>query len=241
MATCQRAAIDGLVLLHLGDEALLVGREAAERVAHQRRQRIAEIEDAGEGECRAQQVRRTHHGDLGVAADDDRVGVVAGMAPAPGHRIAHQHEAGDLVDDVVHPARAEGGAMAAFVPARVAGGAVEHAVDEEERHAPPCAPEPDAAGGRAQYGGDPDDGVADRRAVGALHQLLHRLARHVGVIPFGRGQPGLDRDPRAFADQAVVALFLHHIDLRFPARQPKHFISHHALPANLGKLPDGCG
>ena len=86
--------------------------------------------------------------------------------------------------------------MAAFVPARVAGRAVEHAIDEEERHAPPCAPEPDAAGGRAQDGDDPDDGVADRRPVGALHQLLHRLARDIGVIPLGRGQPGLDR-PRA--------------------------------------------
>ncbi len=165
---------DGLVLFHLGHVAFLVRRQLAERLAHQCRKRIAKVEDTGEGECGAQQVRRAHHGDLGIAPDDDGVGVVAGMTPAPGHRIAHQHEAGDLVDDIVHPARAEGGAMAAFVPARVAGGAVEHAVDEEERHAPPGAPEINAAGSGSQDGGDPDDRVADRRTVGTLHQLLHR-------------------------------------------------------------------
>ena len=163
---------------------------------------------------RAQQVRRTHDGDLGVAADDDRVGVVARMAPAPGDRIAHQHEAGDLVDDVVHPARLEGGAVAAFVPARVARRAVEHAVDEEERHAPPGAPEIDRAGCGAEDRGDPDDRVADRRTIGALHQLLHRLARNVGVVPLGRGEAGLDRPARAFADQTVVALLFHHLSHR---------------------------
>ena len=44
------------------------------------------------------EVRRPHDGDFGIAADDDRVGVVARMAPAPGDRIAHDHEAGDLID-----------------------------------------------------------------------------------------------------------------------------------------------
>ena len=107
--------------------------------------------------------------------------------------IAHDHEARDLVDHVVHPARLEGRAVAGFVPARVAGGAVEHAVDEEERHAPPGAPEPDAAGRRQHHGAEPDDGVADGRPVGALHQLLHLLARHVGVIPLGRRKPGFHR------------------------------------------------
>jgi hypothetical protein len=95
---------------------------------------------------RTQQIRRAHDRYLGIAADDDGVGVVAGMAPAPGHRIAHDHEAGDLVDRVVHPRRLEGGAVAAFVPARVGGRTVEHAIDEEERHAPPAAPEPAPAG-----------------------------------------------------------------------------------------------
>ena len=131
------------------------------------------------------------------------------MAPAPGDRVAHQHEAGDLVDDVVHPARPERGAVPAFVPARVARRAVEHAVDGEEGDAPPGAPEVDARPPPSQdQRGQPDDGVADRRAVGALHQLLHRLARNVGVIPFRRGKPGFDRPARALADKAVVALLL---------------------------------
>ena len=116
------------------------------------------------------QIRRPHDRDLGIAADDDGVGVVARVAPAPGHRIAHDHEAGDLVDDVVHPLRLEGGAVAAFVPARVARRAVEDAVDEEERHAPPGAPEVDAAGAADDQQAEPDDRVADRRPVRALHR-----------------------------------------------------------------------
>ena len=86
-------------------------------VAQHVRHAMPGIEDADEAESSPQQVRRPHDGDLGVAADDDGVGVVAGVAPAPGHRIAHDHEAGDLVDHVVHPLRLERGAVAAFVPA----------------------------------------------------------------------------------------------------------------------------
>src|ERR1043166_9496031 len=100
---------------------------------------------------------------------------MAGMAPAPLHRIAHQHERSDVIDDDAHPARAERRAMAAFMPARVARRTIEHAIDEQERYDPPRSPEPDDAGGRAQDRGDPDDGVADRRPVRTLHQHLHGL------------------------------------------------------------------
>src|SRR6185312_4895807 len=98
----------------------------------------------------AEKVWRPRHRDLRVAADDDGVGVMAGMAPAPHRRLAQHHEAGDLIDEVVHPARAEGGAMAAFMPARIRGGTVEHAIGEKERQAPPAAPEvPGQAAGQA--------------------------------------------------------------------------------------------
>jgi len=38
-----------------------------------------------------------------IAAHNDRVGMVASVAPSPDRRVAQQHKAGDLVDDVVHP------------------------------------------------------------------------------------------------------------------------------------------
>ena len=63
-------------------------------------------------------------------------------------RIAHDHEAGDLIDDVVHPARLERRAVAAFMPAAVRRRAIEHAVGQEERHAPPRAPERNTKSGR---------------------------------------------------------------------------------------------
>ena len=65
------------------------------------------------------------------------VGVVAGMAPPPRGGVAHDHEGGDFVDGVVHPRRLEGRAVAAFMPARIRGGAIEDAIGGPERHAPP--------------------------------------------------------------------------------------------------------
>ena len=168
----------------------------------QRRPAAGYREDVG---SKPQQRRRPHRGDLRVAADDDGVGVVAGMAPAPDRRLAHDHETGELIDGVVHPARLERRAVAAFVPARIGRRTVEHAVADEERHRPPGAPEDVAAGPGQREGGEPDDGVADRRTVGALHQLLHPLARNVGLVPFGGRQPALNRGFGIAADQAVVA------------------------------------
>src|SRR6185295_12405015 len=88
-----------------------------------------------------EQIGRPGRHDLRIAAHDDGIGVVPRVAPAPDHRLAHDHEGCDVVDDVIHPARLEGGAVAAFVPAAVTRRAVQHAVAEEERHAPPGAPE----------------------------------------------------------------------------------------------------
>ena len=83
-----------------------------------------------------QNVRRARRDDLRIAADDHRVGVVAGMAPAPDLRLAQDHEAGDLVDRVVHPFGLEGGAVAALVPAAV-GRPSRRARHRRERTEPP--------------------------------------------------------------------------------------------------------
>ena len=99
-------------------------------------------------------VRRARHGDLGVAAHDDGVGVMAGVAPAPGCRLAQHHEARRSHRRTLFIQRVlEGGAVAAFVPAGVARRTVEHAVDGEGTARPTRCPRssmPAAADGRAR-------------------------------------------------------------------------------------------
>jgi hypothetical protein len=45
--------------------------------------------------------------------------VMPRMAPAPHRGFAHDHEAGNVIDGVVHPARLERRAMPALMPARI--------------------------------------------------------------------------------------------------------------------------
>ena len=85
-----------------------------------------------------------HQLNFRIAANNDRVGMVAHMAPLPSHGVTDHAEAGDLINDAVHPASLERGAVAAFVPARVHRRATKHAVSQPERRAPPAGPECDA-------------------------------------------------------------------------------------------------
>ena len=54
------------------------------------------------------------------------------MAPAPSGGVAHDHEAGDLIDGIIHPGSAEGRAVATFVQATVGGAALKDTVSEPE-------------------------------------------------------------------------------------------------------------
>src|SRR5262249_1332723 len=104
--------------------------------------------------------------------------VVARVAPAPDRRFAQYHETGQLIDRVVHPARAERGAMAAFMPAGVRGRSVEHAIGGEERHPPPASPEvPSKPSGQAKPG-QPNQSTPDWRTLPALPELLQPPAWH---------------------------------------------------------------
>ncbi|MCY1235197.1 hypothetical protein D9M72_478040 [compost metagenome] len=177
---------DRLRLFHFRDERRFLGADDAKRVANHVDDRVPDIENAEEVQDEAQEIRRPHDGDLGIAADDDRVCVVARVAPAPGDGIAHDHEAGDLVDGVVHPHRLERRSMPAFVPATIGGRAVENAIGEEERNSPPGAPEGDAEPTEKNETTEPDHGIADGGSVLTLHQFLHLLARDLRVIPLRR-------------------------------------------------------
>ena len=69
--------------LHLRHEGLLLLRQPAEGVQHDVLDRDERLLIAKKLSSDAGDVRRAHRGDLRVAADDDRVGVVARVAPAP--------------------------------------------------------------------------------------------------------------------------------------------------------------
>ncbi len=101
----------------LRNEGRFLRREPAAGMDHQLAKRSGAALQREQVEQQAEQMGRSLHGDLRVAPDDDGVGVMPGVAPAPDFRLAHDHEAGELIDRIVHPACLEGGAMAAFMPA----------------------------------------------------------------------------------------------------------------------------
>src|SRR5215207_10136293 len=130
-----------------------------------------------------------------------------GMAPPPDRRLTHDHEGRNLVYHVVEPARLEGGAMAAFMPARIARGAIEDAISQKKGNTPPTAPESGCAVTEHYEQSDPECRVAQRRPIGAPHELLHCPARNIGMVPFGRRETIGHSHLRIVADQAVVALY----------------------------------
>ena len=168
---------------------------------------------------------RPHRHDLRVAPDDQGVGVVPGMAPAPDGGLAHDHERRDVVDDIVHPAGPKRGAVPALVPARIRSRAVQDAVAEEERRSYPAAPEPGAETAAQRHDAKPDRGVPERRLVAPPHQLLHPLARNRRRVPLCRGEPALLGEPAVGPGQAVVSAHGHR---RTPGRAPS---------AALGRAP----
>ncbi len=124
----------------LRNECFLLGRHAPEGVQDDVPEifRIhLEIEERHDDGL---QIGRTRNSDLRIAADDDGVAVMAGVAPAPDRGLAHHHERRDLVERVVHPVGLEGGTVAGLVPAGIGGRGVENAVDEVRENRPTTYP-----------------------------------------------------------------------------------------------------
>ncbi|MNE98165.1 hypothetical protein D3C80_1966470 [compost metagenome] len=95
------------------------------------------------------------------------------MAPAPDLGFEHEHEARQLVDRIIHPAGFERRPVTGFVPTGIGRRAVKQAIDEEERNTGPGAPEPVTAEPGHDHRQQPDRGIAQGRAIAALHQFLH--------------------------------------------------------------------
>ena len=143
--------------------------------------------------------------DLRVAAHDERVGVVAVVAPAPGDGLAQVHERRDLVHGVVEPPGAEGRAVPALVPARVGDRPVERPVDEARRDRPPRAPGRRDPRARRDEEREPHDGVPRRRPVATAHDREHLLAVDGGEPPVGADEAALGRAALLGAGERVVA------------------------------------
>ena len=138
-------------------------------------------------------------GDLWIAPDDQRVGMIARVTPPPDGRARAYHERGDLVDDVVHPARLEGGPVAGLVPARIRRRAVQHAVDGEQRD-PRQVPGDECP--RSQPAEEPEQGEPQTACSGSpgrrnASSTAHAGARGSLACPLAPGQAALDGDVRS--------------------------------------------
>ncbi len=87
-----------------------------------------------------------------------------------------------MIQEFVEPVGAEGGAVAAFVPAGVGRG-VDGPVNEEGRDCPPGTPGNDSEVGADGEQEEPEGVVPEGGAVAALHDLSHLLAGEFGLPP----------------------------------------------------------
>ena len=167
---------------------------------------VPRIEDAEEIADDTVECRRAHNGDFRITTDNDRVGVVARMAPPPCHRIAHNAKAGNVVDHRIHPGCLEGRAMAAFMPAAVHRTAIKHPVSQPERQRPKTWPQCDAGAGKGDHTSEQDHRVAHGGAILSAHQRLHFFSRHLRVIPLRGRQARRDGALRVGAQKAVITI-----------------------------------
>ena len=169
---------------------------------------LFEIGDRGgvAEKCRQEafNARRAGNGDFGVAANDNRVAVVTGVAPAPDRALAHDHERGNLVKRIVQPIALERGAVARLVPARIRGGAVNNPIRNEGNQRPGTRPEEESRIAEKPEQAEPDDRVANGGTVFALEQLAHDITRHGGLIPLRFGEAFFDGQFGIHTDETVV-------------------------------------
>src|ERR1700687_1828818 len=83
-----------------------------------------------------QQVGWARDLNLRVVINNDGVGVMPGVAPAPQARFTDSHEGRNLVEEFVEWAGLECGAVLALMPARIAR-RVDGSVEQERRQCPP--------------------------------------------------------------------------------------------------------
>ena len=196
-----------LAALGLGHERRFLGRQPARGV----HERVAGTSSAGRRGRRSRQRSSRSAGgrmddDLGVAADDDRVGVVTGVAPSPHRRVTHDHEATRCGRRRRSSSGSERRAVTALVPARVR--RRRRTARRRRGRTGPTTTTGTTDSRRARRtrpAAEPQQRVADGRPVAAPHELLHPLARHRGAVPLDLRQATLDSQFAVVPEQGVVA------------------------------------
>ena len=182
---------------------LIRGQPPAGVQDHPTRQ-FPHVEDAKEVQPDPHQIRRAHRHDLGIAPDNDGIGMVPHMARPPGIGVPHLHEARDMVGDRVHPRGLEGRLVPAFMPARVRGRSVKHTVGQPERRGPPRRPERHGTARKDDHEAQPHHRVPQGNGVGFLHQRADLRGVDLGAEPRGIGQPRLLRLPRCRSGEGII-------------------------------------
>ena len=220
-----------------GNEGLFFHAQPPGAVAEHLAEEDQRRADADECPEHGKQLRRSSYGYLRVAADDNRVAVVAGVAPTPAGRILDAHEGRDLVEGVVHPVRLECRAVSRFVPAGAGGRGVEDAVDREGEHGPPSAPEHESADAGTENQREPKERVTDGGTVPPFEKLAHFVPWHGRGIPRRFGKALLNGRRRVSADEAVIVelVFVHGEDCGGPSRPIFRLRQGIRLPLRCGR------
>ena len=103
--------------LVVGDEVASVVVDRPGGVAGHPPEHLRAVDEVEQVRQNRAPLERPRQQDLRVAPDDDRVGVVADVRPAPHRRLTQEHERREVVDRIVGPPGAERRPVAALVPA----------------------------------------------------------------------------------------------------------------------------
>ena len=149
----------------------------------------SECIEVNELEKQSLDVWRARDMNFGVASHDDRIAMVARMAPPPWHGFTHDHKGGNLVEQVVQPIRLESRAVPGLVPTGIRGRGVKHAVNHQWKNRPPTRPPRPRPQPGCKDKPEIDQAVANGRPVLASQKLTHFVLGNRRGIPIGFGEP----------------------------------------------------
>ena len=128
---------------------------------------------------------RAGKADLGVATDDDGVGVVAKMGPPPQRRFPKEHERSDVVNHIVCPFGPERGAVTVLMPARIRGTAVEGTEGGKGGNGVPGADTHEGQRPGPHQQKKPKRRITSRPPIRALHQTAQPVSVNWRSVPLG--------------------------------------------------------
>ena len=126
-----------LRMIHFGNEGGFLRVQPPTGIEQHQFQACRHVDQAGEIGDPFREDRRTHQLDFRIAADNDRVGMVPCVTPAPGIRVPDHAEACHLINGVVEPSGLECRLVPAFMPARIHRRSIKNAIGKKARQSQP--------------------------------------------------------------------------------------------------------